>query len=67
MNKRVKNRRGESLLSERLRGDSNQMGWSFLGGPTKHESDLSRQGGIPEQDVEQPSGKPDRLIAGIWC
>ena len=67
MNKPVKNRRRESLLLERLRGDSKQMGWFFLREPVKHESELSRQRGIPEQGVEQPSGKPGRLIAGIWC
>jgi hypothetical protein len=43
MNKPVKNRRRESLLSERLRGDSEQMGGSFLREPTKHEPGLSRQ------------------------
>jgi hypothetical protein len=43
------------------------MGWSFLREPTKHEPELSREGGIPEQDVEQPSGKPSRLIAKIRC
>ena len=67
MNKAVKNRRREGLLSGRLRGDSKQMGWSFLREPVKHESGLSRQRGIPEQGVEQPSGKPGRLIAEIWC
>ena len=56
MNKPVKNRRRESLLSERLRGDSKQMSGSFLQEPTKYKPGLSRQRGIPEQDVEQPSG-----------
>lgn len=44
-----------------------QMGWSFLQESTKYELELSRVGGIPEQDVEQPSGKPSHLIAKIWC
>ena len=52
MNKPAKNRRRESFLSERLRGDSTQMGGSFLRKPTKHEPGLNRQGSIPEQDVE---------------
>ena len=42
MNKLVKNRRRESLLSERLGEDSTQMGWSFLRRPAQHESELSR-------------------------
>jgi len=66
MNKPVNTRGRESFLSERLRDDSKQMGWSFLREPAKLEPKLSRKGGIPEQDVEQPSVKPGRLIAKIW-
>ena len=41
------------------------MGWSFLREPAKHEPGLRRQGGIPVEDVEPPSGKSIRLIAEI--
>ena len=58
MNKPIKNHRRENLLSERLRGGSTQIGGSFLREPTKDEPGLSRQRGIPEQDVEQPSACP---------
>ncbi len=44
MNKPFKNHPRESFLSERLRGDSTQMGGSFLREPTKYEPGLSRQG-----------------------
>jgi len=44
MNKPIKNHLRDSLLSERLRGDSKQMGGSFLREPTKYEPGLSRQG-----------------------
>jgi len=44
MNKPIKNHPRDSLLSERLRGDSKQMGGSFLREPTKYEPGLSRQG-----------------------
>ena len=56
MNKPVKNRRRESLLSERLRGDSKQMGGSFLREPTKYEPGLSRQGAFLNMVSNQAVG-----------
>jgi hypothetical protein len=38
MNKPINNHRRENLLSERLRGDSKQLGGSFLREPTKYET-----------------------------
>lgn len=55
--------RREGLFSDPLRGDSKQMGWSFLREPTKHEPELSGEGDIHEQDAEQVSGKSGHLIA----